>query len=106
MSGPVKYKVVVAPVARTLGLMSAGRHSLPDIPATLQVLDTQPGALTWRDKLKSYWHTAIVAIGTLLAIVSTAALPAEWSQYVSTTILILTTVLTALKSNEVWISEL
>lgn len=102
----MKYKITTAPAPRTLGLMSTGRHAAPDVPATIQVLDTQPGPLTWRDKAKAYYHTLIVLTGSLVAILSSLELPAEYAQWVPTAVLILTTVLTALKSNEVWISEL
>lgn len=106
MPTTVKYKVAAVPAARPLGLASTGRHAAPDIPATLQVLDTQPGPLTWRDKVKAYYHTLIIAVGSLLSVLSVIALPGEYGKYVAAAVLILTTVKTALTANETWISEL
>ncbi|MDQ2636162.1 MAG: hypothetical protein M3Y83_04695 [Actinomycetota bacterium] len=106
MPGPVKYKVAAVPSTPIRGLVSTGRHAAPEVPATVQVLATKPGELTWRDKLKAYYHALIVFVGSVLAVLSVVELPAEYGKWVSTAVLILTTVLTALKSNEVWISEL
>lgn len=106
MPAPVKYKVAAVPAVRPLGLVSTGRHAAPEVPATVQVLDTKPGALTWRDKLKAYYHALIVFVGSLLAVLSVLELPDPAGKWVTTVVLIGTTVLTALKSNEVWISEL
>lgn len=106
MPAPVKYKVAAVPAARPLGLVATGRHAAPDIPATLQVLDVQPGTVGWRDKLKAYYHTLIVAVGTILAILSEITLPGDAGRWVAIAVLVLTTVKTALTANEVWISEL
>ena len=108
MPGPVKYKVAAVPAVRPpFGLVSTGpKHAAPDVPATVQVLDVKPGELTWRDKLKAYYHALIVFVGSLLAVLSVLELPDPAGKWVTTAVLIGTTVLTALKSNEVWISEL
>ena len=102
----VKYRVAAAPAPRVLGLVSTGRHAAPEVPATVQVLDTQPGTVSWLDKAKAYYHTVIVLVGSVLALLTQANLPDGYDEWVPTAILILTTVLTALKSNEVWISQL
>lgn len=106
MATPVKYQVAVAPTSRPFGLTGTGRHAAPDIPATLQVLDTQPGPLTWRDKVKAYYHTLIVFVGSALAVLSVVELPDQYGKWVATAVLILTTAKTALTANETWIEDL
>ena len=102
----VKYRVAAAPAPRVLGLLSTGRHAAPEVPATVQVLDTQPGPVTWRDKLKAYYHSLIVFVGSILSVLTVITLPGQYGEWLAAAVLTMTTVLTALKSNEVWISEL
>ncbi|MDD7812639.1 hypothetical protein PP713_08730 [Mycobacterium sp. CSUR Q5927] len=102
----VKYRVAAVPAPKTVGLLSTGRHAAPEVPATVQVLDTKPGELSWRDKVKAYYHTLIVAVGSILSVLSAITLPGQAGEWVSTAVLIGTTVMTALTANEVWISEL
>ena len=103
---PVKHKVAAVAAPQVLGLANTGRHAAPEIPATVKVLETKPGELTWLDKLKSYYHTLIVAVGSLLAILSAVSVPGEAGKWVAVAVLVLTTAKTALTANEVWIAEL
>lgn len=101
-----KYRIAAVSLPKVTGLMSPGRHAAPEVGATVQVLDTQPGTVSWLDKAKAYYHTVIVLVGSVLTLLTQANLPDGYDEWVPTAILILTTVLTALKSNEVWISQL
>lgn len=102
-----KYKIAAVPIGPApLGLVSTGRHAAPEAPAQIAILDAQPGPLTWRDKVKAYYHTLIVAVGSLLAVLSAVTLPGDAGKWVAAAVLVLTTIKTALTANEVWISEL
>ena len=74
------------------------------------VVQTKPGAVGVGDKLKAYWHTIITVIGGVLVILNeltpvTNELGGDVQHIVTVVIILLTAVVNASKSNEVWVNK-
>lgn len=77
----------------------------------VNVVDETSGPVTFLDKLKGYYHTLIVVIGSVLVILNEVTpvlnfLPDNGKQWVTGAIAVLTIAATALKSNEHWVDDL
>lgn len=98
---PVKQQVEVEVVPQTVG---------PPVAKTV-VVNQANGTVGFFDKVKNYYKGLIVAVGSILAILTQVSgfvgfIPGPVAGYVTTGIAILTTALTFLKSNEVWVQKL
>lgn len=74
------------------------------------VVNIKPGEVSFFDKLKAYYHTAITVLGALLVLLNeitplTNSLGESAKHIVTVVILVLTAILNALKSNEVWVNK-
>lgn len=84
------------------------------VPPKVVVKKELPGNVTWRDKLKAYYHTIFTAVGTILVMLNQIAAVAGWipgygtqaAGYVSVAIGVVTVISNALKSNEQWVDSL
>jgi hypothetical protein len=86
-------------------------HTLVGNHAGVKVVDSKPGPVSWLDKLKSYYHTAITLLGALLIFVNEVTPALDWlpgndKQAVTVAIGFLTALANFLKSNEQWFEEL
>lgn len=106
-----KQRIEVAPRGIKVRVQRPGAAFADPPVAGVKVVATRAGAVTLLDKLKAYYHTLIVIVGSILVIVNEVTpllnfLPDGGKQYVSVAIGVLTAVATALKSNEHWVDDL
>lgn len=78
---------------------------------TAAVVNSKAGPLTWRDKVKEYYHTIIIFVTSLVALLTQITplgnfLPEQYRGWLAAAVLIVGTILTFLKSNEVWVQKL
>ena len=78
---------------------------------TSAVIESKSGPVTFLDKIKSYYHTLIIVTTALLALATQIAplgdfLPGPGKNIVTGVILFVGSLLTFLKSNEIWVDKL
>lgn len=83
----------------------------PASSATTQVIAEKTGTVSWLDRAKAYYHTAIVVLGmaaTLTPAVLAVAgvIPGPVGIGIAVAAGAITPILTALKSNETWFNSL
>lgn len=97
-----KYRIEAKPGTAAKGLVGS---------PSVKVLKVKSGAVNALDKLKGYYHTLITVLGAVLVGINelspiTDHLPVSDKHYVTLTILGITALVNALKSNEVWVDQL
>lgn len=80
-----------------------GQEKVTRVP--VQIVASTEGPVTLWQKIKGWYKALIVTIGAVLTIIAQIApfIPADDKHWVTTIIVVLTAIMTALKENEHWI---
>lgn len=75
------------------------------------VVKVKAGPVTWRDKIKAYYHTVIIVVTGLLAFLTEVTplgnfLPDQYRAWFAGGVLFVGSLVTFLKSNETWVNNL
>lgn len=93
LTGPTKAQVVIEP------------------DGSPSVVNVKAGPVTWRDKVKAYYHTVIIVVTGLLAFLTEVTplgnfLPDQYRAWFAGGVLFVGALVTFLKSNETWVNNL
>ncbi len=105
MAGPRKRRVEVVATPAFTGQLLVGRHRA-NTPELVTVAE-KPGLVTSLDRARAYAHTVIAVLSTLLIFLNGVldVVPTSYKGVADVAIVLVGALVTAVKSNEIWIND-